>query len=228
MMILKEQKLVFIKTKKTAGSSIEIALGQLLKPGDFASPLTNDEERLRRGKRKIVLNSVKLLRERGGGKVRVRDPHAGFEVVKRYLPDIAEDCTSFCVERNPWDKAVSAFYFWMHQRKLEITNPTDQFAGFCRAQVRYFSSFGQYSENGEVVVDKVLQYDNLRTEFDDFMKEMGVEAVSLDSVRAKSGIRKSKRFELFYGDDWSFETVDQVAKVFRREIDVFGYDIPRA
>ncbi len=228
MMILREPKLVFIKTKKTGGSSIEITLGQLLRAGDFASPLTREEESLRRGKRKIVLNSVKMLRERGGGKIRVRNPHAGIEIVNGYLSDLADGCTRFCVERNPWDKAVSAFYFWMHQRKTEITNPTEQFARFCRAQLRYFSDFHLYSEEGQIAVDRVLQYDNLQEEFDSFLKSLGIGGVSLSGVRAKSGIRQSSRFEQFYGEDWSFNTVERVADVFRKEIDVFGYQIPKS
>ena len=58
MIICQEHKLVFVKTKKTAGTSIEIALGRLLKAGDFASPLDPDEEKLRPGKRPIVKSSV--------------------------------------------------------------------------------------------------------------------------------------------------------------------------
>ena len=41
MMISHSRKFVFVKTKKTAGTSIECALAPFLEPGDLTSPLWN-------------------------------------------------------------------------------------------------------------------------------------------------------------------------------------------
>lgn len=227
MMILRDPGLVFIKTKKTGGTSIEIALGQHLKKGDFASPLTPEEEAQRKGKRPIVRDSVRLLRERSNGEVRARQPHNGLDVVNGYLSDLAEGCTSFCVERNPWDKAVSAFYFWMHQRGIEVTKPQQMFARFCQKQLNFFSDFRLYSIDGNIAVDRVLRFENLADDLSAFLAEQGLDGVTIGAVRAKSGIRKSRGFDVYYGEDWSHPNVDRVAEVFAAEIDAFGYDLPK-
>ena len=43
MIISHSHKFVFVKTKKTAGTSIECALAPHLEPGDLASPLVEHE-----------------------------------------------------------------------------------------------------------------------------------------------------------------------------------------
>ncbi|WP_424833350.1 hypothetical protein [Ruegeria sp.] len=226
MMILREPKLVFIKTKKTAGSSIEIALGRHLKAGDFATPMSPEEETHREGKRRIVRQSVRLLRERSDGAIQARQAHNGISVVNTYLPDVADGCFSFCVERNPWDKAISAFYFWMHQRRIEVIDPNAMFSQFCKTRLNYFSDFGLYSKDGKIVVDRVLRFENLAEEFDQLMTERGLQDTSLGQMRVNAGIRKSSRFDLFYGENWRGDNVQVVADVFSNEIDAFGYDIP--
>ena len=51
MIISHEHKFIFLKTKKTAGTSIELALSQLCGPGDIITPLTALDEALRAGGR---------------------------------------------------------------------------------------------------------------------------------------------------------------------------------
>lgn len=226
MIILREPKLVFIKTKKTAGSSIEMALSPKLKEGDFATPFNKEGESQRPGKQIIVRRSVQLLRDRAKGEVQARYPHNGISVVNRFLADIAEGCSSFCVERNPWDKAVSAFYFWMHQRGTQINDASVLFQKFCKTRLKFFSDFQLYSEGGDIAVDRVLRYENLDTELAQVVDGYGLGDVSLGEKRWNSGIRKTQQFDVFYGSNWDSEAVDLVANVFRREIDAFGYDLP--
>jgi hypothetical protein len=47
MIISHEHKFIFIKTKKTAGTSIELALSQLCGPDDIIPPTTESDETLR-------------------------------------------------------------------------------------------------------------------------------------------------------------------------------------
>ncbi|MGV6803723.1 MAG: hypothetical protein ACWA49_05910 [Ruegeria sp.] len=226
MMILKDPKLVFIKTKKTAGTSIEIALSSHLNEGDFATPFNKEEERQRPGKQYIVRRSMQILRDRADGAVQARYPHNGIEVVNTYLADFAEGCTSFCVERNPWDKAVSAFYFWMHQRGTEINDPNTLFAQFCRTRLKFFSDFHLYSRDGEISVDRVLQYEQLDRELGSFLRQRGLGDVDLGGRRWNSTTRKTRKFDVFYGENWDSENVELVANVFSQEISAFGYDTP--
>jgi hypothetical protein len=51
MIVSHEHKFIFLKTKKTAGTSIELALSALCGPDDVITPLTTIDEALREGKR---------------------------------------------------------------------------------------------------------------------------------------------------------------------------------
>jgi hypothetical protein len=51
MIVSHEHKFIFLKTKKTAGTSIELALNALCGPDDVITPLTTIDEALREGKR---------------------------------------------------------------------------------------------------------------------------------------------------------------------------------
>lgn len=223
MLILREQKLLFVKTKKTAGTSIEILLSEHLQQGDFATPLLPDEEKLRPKKRKIVRESVHLLRERAQGKVRARYPHLGLDVAESYLDDISSGCESFCVERNPWDKAVSAFFFWMHRRGGPITDIDRQFTAFCKKQLSYFSDFDMYSRDGRLAAGFVARYENLAVDLNEFLGSRGLLDFDISQMNAKSNVRKKRTLEEFFGENFDNKNAKRVAKIFEREIETSGY-----
>jgi hypothetical protein len=52
MIISHEHKFIFLKTKKTAGTSIELAVSQLCGPDDVITPLAMADEVLRLGGRR--------------------------------------------------------------------------------------------------------------------------------------------------------------------------------
>jgi hypothetical protein len=51
MIVSHEHKFIFLKSKKTAGTSIELALSQLCGPSDILTPLTRIDEASRAGGR---------------------------------------------------------------------------------------------------------------------------------------------------------------------------------
>ena len=51
MIVSHEHKFIFLKTKKTAGTSVELALTELCGPDDVITPLTEIDEAQRAGKR---------------------------------------------------------------------------------------------------------------------------------------------------------------------------------
>jgi hypothetical protein len=228
MIICQEHRLVFVKTKKTAGTSIEIALGRLLKVGDFASPLYQDEEKLRPGKEAIVKKSVARLRERSNYTVRARNPHLGFKVAKDFLTDEIEGCFSFAVERNPWDKALSAFYFWMSRRGNAVKDPHSMFENFCLSEaLSFFSNEAMYCEDNGLIVDLVLQYDTLGTEFQRLMTDAGIPETNLDGINAKGSVKPMiKNMADFYGDQYDLPAAKAVQSIFASEIELFGYTPP--
>ena len=51
MIVSHEHRFIFLKTKKTAGTSLELALSQLCGPDDVITPLAPTDEALRAGGR---------------------------------------------------------------------------------------------------------------------------------------------------------------------------------
>ena len=226
MLIVRSSGLLFIKTMKTAGSSIEIALSTLLQDGDLASPLDPEEEHARPGPyvRRAVRRMVATLRTRGNGALRVRYPHHGHDVAATYLPDEISGCYAFCVERNPYDKAVSAFHFVCARHNRPITDQPRQFETFCRSpRLASFSNFDMYTRDGALVVDRVLQYDRLDADFAALMDTFGIKEITLGSQRAKSGLRPELDLAAYYGADYERPAARLVEAAFAREFAFFGY-----
>lgn len=51
MILSHEHKFIFLRTKKTAGTSIELALSELCGPDDIITPLTREDEARRAARR---------------------------------------------------------------------------------------------------------------------------------------------------------------------------------
>jgi len=229
MLICNDPSFVFVKTMKTAGTSIEIALSSLLKRGDMTSPLEPDEEKQRPGKapRMAARLLVRTLREKSDGAVRGRYPHHGYKVAQTYLADQISGRYSFCVERNPYDKAISAFHFVASRRGTKITDVTQQFEGFCKSKrLASFSNFHMYADEGGLHVDRVLQYSNLADEFDEVMQYLKVSDVSLANIKAKTGLRPKLDLSAYFGTDFDLPAANLVEEAFVKEIEFFGYVPP--
>lgn len=121
----------------------------------------------------------------------------------------------FCFERNPWDKAIS-LYFW-RTRKRE---PRPSLLEFLRSiKANRLSNFGIYSIDGDVVVDRVGMYKDLEPELERIAALLKLpEEVRLP--RAKGTSRKDRRP---YGDIIGQEERSVIEQVCAREIAYFDY-----
>lgn len=216
MLISHTYKLIFIKTKKTAGSSVE----SLLVDNFF------DEE--------IDMCTGSII----DGTPRVNMPpkspaepdgHKPWHLVKNYVTkDQWNEYTKFTIERNPWDKLVSDF-FWqknLHDDKIEwddddVYNFEWYVDNFCNKLVVAPSDWNLYADKSGPVVDNVIQYGNLKQELAELLTSNGVPITEdiIESTRKKSGLRKVHYTEMYQNEEY----IDKVAKMFSKEIEYFGY-----
>ena len=123
--------------------------------------------------------------------------------------------TKFCVERNPWDKTLSHYYMLKDRAGGELS--IDEYFGnadFCH-------NLPIYADNeGNVLVDRVLRYENLVEELSDVFSSLGVPFDGNLGVRAKSEHRPVKTS---YEDVLSQKQVDLLRDIFADEIQLHGY-----
>ena len=141
---------------------------------------------------------------------------SGDEIRALIDPGIWETYFKFCVERNPWDRVISLYYFRFPRE------PRPDFLEFLASgsiNVLKRKGLGLYTSNGQVLVNKICKFENLKNDLESVRVIVGIPC-SLDLPAAKSGMRPKKRHYREYYDDRSREIV---ADLFSEEILMHGY-----
>ena len=225
MIISHKYKYIFVKTEKTAGTSIEIALSEFCGPDDVVTPISSEDERKRnelgfvgpqnyyipfsRYSKRDILDSI-IQRER----LKFFN-HASASFIKKYVdPEVWNHYYKFCFERNPFDKVVS-WYYWLN--RSEPRPSIQQFIESGRAH--NIRGFDLYALSSRILVDRVYKFE----EIDDALLDL-TNRVTLPNVpklpHAKGGYRKDKRS---YRDILNGREKDLISKAFAREIAYFDY-----
>ncbi len=225
MIVSHKHKFVFLKTKKTAGTSIELALSAICGDKDILAPLARSEEVLRaqRGAQNWRLHSwwgsPRPIWKRRWFKFTAQDygfyNHMPASEARSLLSDdVWRNYFKFSFDRNPWDRQVS-FY---HQRYRRRPKPPS-FDEFLRSDRHArLNNYEIYSLGGEVCVDFVGRYENLKEDFDRILRQIGIsDSLELPCVKSFTPMRVP--YQIYYTD----QTRDLVAEWYSREINLLGY-----
>ncbi len=228
MIVSHEHKFIFLKTKKTAGTSIELALSGLCGDADIITPLTQIDEALREGRRGAQnwrrhswWGSPRPFFKRRFLKFTAVDygfyNHMPAERARALLNDdkLWRSYFKFAFDRNPWDRQVS----WYHHRYRRKAVPPP-FAAFIERDPRArLNNYEIYSIGGDVAVDFVGRFETLEADLAHALAQVGLK---LDEAlpRAKTTFRTSDKPYRDYYDD---ETREIVGTWYQREIKLLGY-----
>ena len=226
MIISHKHKFIFVKTMKTAGTSIEVYLSQHCGDKDTVTPIWPLVEPHRSRNFKGFFNPLpEIIENKGGGikviidnviKKRKFYNHIPAKLVKYRVSRIIWDSYfKFCVERNPWDKTLS-HYHWVNRQadsKLSLEEYIRK-GSFC-LNYPIYCDFNDY-----ILVDKVIKYESLVDELVDVFQELGIPFNGSLGVRAKSEQRKDKRP---YQEVFSLEQRCVIEKAFEKEIEMHDY-----
>ncbi|MER5985705.1 hypothetical protein [Streptomyces sp. NPDC001787] len=166
MIVLHSRRLAYIRTRKTASTSLEIALSRLAGPDDIVTALSPRDEALRKQEGgRPPQNHLHPGLTPGptpvapgiAGRVRFHN-HMPARHIATELGELWDTYTTFTVERSPYDKVVS-LYFHRHR------DPAD------RPPVDHFVETGEFTDalnwplytstGGDIIVDHVLRHETL-------------------------------------------------------------------
>lgn len=243
MIISHRHRFIFIKTRKTAGTSVEKALAALCGDEDVLTrdvirALNKDElkghARNYDGRTNPVPEMLMHLSPVAWARIlrdcwkrpRFYNHMRASSVMARTAATVWRDYYKFCFERNPWDKCVS-YYYWMHRGEtlggdvnayLEakpLTETVDQ---------HYPCDWDRYALGDRILLNKVYDFNDVEAGLRDALTHSGVSRSIIDRLdvpRLKSQYRNPT-------DDirLSKRTVETIRHRFRREIRYFGYTVP--
>lgn len=249
MIYSKKYGYIFIKTRKTAGTSIEIALGKLRGPDDVISAISRDDAIPDDAKVAVDEAAARAAAARGekpGGKranyelgylgaqnnlwtaeeiAAMDEPPPRPEKFWNHMPaqrvrsllgaKTWNQSFKFCVERNPWDKVLSAYWYLYKE-----FNPATLDEFITSGEAAKFSCWKRYTHRatGEMLVDRIVQYATLKEELAEISAKLGMPELELPN--AKGWRRKDKSH---YRDVLTAAQRDRIAEDFSREIAQFGY-----
>lgn len=228
MIISHKHRFIFIKTNKTAGTSVEIALSKFCGPEDVLTPISPADEVLREkegysGRQNYLASKAEYGLQDWvrfvfkGTRRRRFFNHISGELVRQRVPaEIWESYFKFCIERNPWDRVISSYY-WKTRKGYDLT--LEQWLRNGGHQVLVKQGRALYTAQGEIILDRVIRFEDLENELEDVRCQLDLPE-PLDLPRAKAGVRKDKRP---YREILSDEARDIVARDFAFEIERFGY-----
>ena len=228
MILSHKHKFIFIKTHKTAGTSLEIALSRICGREDILTPITLEDERHRndlgyRGNQnykvphklkngKDLLNYI-LFRKRKSFYNHI----PAVQIKELIARSTWDNYYKFCFERNPFDKIIS-WYYW---NGGETRYPS--IMDFIKAgKAGEIKGFELYTINSLIVVDKVYKYEELSDAMLDITERLNLsEPLELPTIKAKGDIRKERRH---YKEILTSEEVEWISETFAREIAYFNYE----
>ena len=226
MLVSHKHRFIFVKTRKTGGTSVELALAPMCGPDDIVTPLKEYG-----GKTDgITPRNFRLPHNQWSWRARTRRlfgkrlPNRGTGFFQ-HMPaadirdllgrEIWESYFTFTIERNPWDRQVS-LYHW-HYRGSASPPP---FRSFILSPLRRKKSrnWSMYAEHDKLIVDHVIDYERLQAGLNEVLRKIGMDN-TVELPNAKSGFRAQRDYRSYYDDD----TRQMVADWYAAEIAAFGF-----
>ena len=238
MIISHKHKFIFIKTRKTAGTSIEVYLSKFCGEDDIITPLNpkvEGHEPMNYQGAFSPIPELMFFLKHYNDKARTVSLHdvnhrlltnnryyghiPALIVKSRISKEIWDSYYKFCVERNPWDKTIS-HYYWIRRRKSDSYD-------FNRymSEKKFCLNYPMYTDyDGESLVDFVVKYERLYSDLAQVFDRLGIPFEGSLNVREKANRREDRRHytEFFSGENSRY--IDVIGKAFEKEIQMHGYD----
>jgi len=227
MIVSHKYKFIFIKTHKTAGSSMEMALAPLCGQEDIVTPMESNRntDMPRNYYEKNLICSMynksrlfrKCIHRHSGVLGKWYYEHMPALRVKKLVGDKVWDTYyKFCFERNPWDKVVS-YYNWKKHGQGRSVPLFEEYV--LQKTHRLPLDSRLYFDNEVSMMDDVFDYNNFMESFTDVCVRLQIPFCG-QMPQEKTGInKKSTEYREYYTD----ETRELVRQIYCKEIKLMQY-----
>ncbi|MEM9810992.1 MAG: sulfotransferase family 2 domain-containing protein [Pseudomonadota bacterium] len=213
MIVNHTYKFIFLRTEKTAGSSLSQALQRLGQEGDLAANM-----------RRPPWSKFSPIHH-GALKRKIPDlfglhVHATAAQARRVLgPRIFDSYFKFAVERNPWDRQISLYMHrcWKTGRTPNFDKDILSLSYRATEHVR-LNNFPIYTISGQVVADMMLRYETFEEDLEKLWETIGITPLAL--AQKRSEYREDRpHYSTFY----TRESQSLVARWYTKDIAALGY-----
>lgn len=224
MILSHRHRFIFVKTRKTAGTSVEISLSRYCGPDDVITPITPEDEKIRRElglapqnySKRCLPRRRRHLRELTRGAWPTESVFHNHITASEIVTRVPEwnSYFKFTIVRNPWDYVASR-HAWEVYRRHDPTLTVDQVLAAWDPAQNWYS----YTLDGKVAVDFAIRFESLGADLAIACRQLGIEFDEwLPRAKANTG-RK-----LHYRELLEPRHVEYVRDRCAAEIDHFGYE----
>ena len=206
-MISFDKKLIFIHLPKTGGYKVKKILGKH-SPDTFTS---GHDTLFGKGTGSRMWDN----------RTKVQVMHANVEFYEKTYTDVFDECTTFTVIRNPWDRMLS-YIMWLNKGEFD----REKFVNSLNFKIEGWFG-GLYDVNqipllqnceGKVKIDRIFRYENYKNELRQFFEERSIDTGEFLDTKLNSVSRK-EHYSTFYDD----EMIELVGRVCAPDIEHFGF-----
>ncbi len=207
MLISDSHRFIFVHTRKAAGSSIRDTLKPLSihKPTDIISKLKS-----------------RVLHVEGDYHKYAFRQHSDINVAKKIIPkELFDSYFKFAFVRNPWKRLVSEFEFIKrrpdHGRHKKVMRMT--YNEYIKYQAKRYDAHQinmLADKNGKLQMNFIGKFENLQEDWNFICDKIG--------VKNKELTHRKKASKVNYDEYYIGENKELVAKLWKKDIDAFGYN----
>lgn len=204
MLVSHDYKFIFVKTKKTAGSSLETYLKPFCENGIIGKKLSEKH---------TTASEIKEI--------------VGDEIWSNYTKIVPiRNPWDMTVSLYFWRKRKRPFYYWLYRWFIKF-----RFKGIMEHRVSFEEWVqkkgvrGLNENNSIIYIDgemdnyEFIRYENLNGDLEAVCTKLGIPFESERLPNEKSGHRPKRDYKTFYND----HTKEIVAQAYERELKDFGY-----
>lgn len=240
MIILNEPKIIFLKSRKVAGTSFEIALSKFASSDSVITPISANDELIRKdlgfcGPRNYLQSWNDVMRSgaqpfiksilRGRRPNKFYNHISAEEVKKKVSQTVWSDYKKISIIRNPFDYAVSIYF---HSVKSGNAATSD-FEKFCLENSSLFGINNRlYKIDGKDIIDFYIRYESIQSDIKELeRKEPTLVGLSdiFSSIKAKGSYRPdvATTQEMFKVAPKACELIKILCS---DDIQKFGFEVP--